>query len=80
MCVRSAKGFTQKPIILVITLAAKKLTPDVWRRTTEGGGPRQPTHDASGVRAISINEASKTYHLPLHLAVTLRFISFYIDL
>ena len=46
---------------------ARKLE-DRWRRTTEGGGPRQPTFDASGLRALSINEASHSYHMPRHFA------------
>ena len=36
------------------------------RRTTEGGGPRKQTWDRSGLEVISINDASKTYHLPQH--------------
>ena len=34
--------------------------------TTEGNGPRAPTFDASGLQAISINEASHIYHMPQH--------------
>jgi hypothetical protein len=30
---------------------ARKLEPDRWRRTTEGGGPRQPVFDSSGLQA-----------------------------
>ena len=45
---------------------ARKLEPDRFRRTTEGNGPRAPTFDASGLRAISINEASHIYHMPQH--------------
>jgi len=45
---------------------ARKLEPDRWRRTTEGGGPRQATFDASGVRALSLNEAARIYHMPQH--------------
>ena len=45
---------------------ARKLEPDRYRRTTEGGGPRAPTFDASGLQAISINEASHLYHMPRH--------------
>ena len=37
-----------------------------WRRCEEGGGPRQECFDASGVRALSLNEASKSYHMPAH--------------
>ena len=40
---------------------ARKLEPDRFRRTTEGNGPRAPTFDASGLQAISINEASHIY-------------------
>ena len=46
----------------------RKLEPDRFRRSTEGGGPRRPTFDASGVQAISINEASHVYHMPRHFA------------
>ena len=45
---------------------ARKLEPDRYRRTTEGGGPRQPTYDLSGLRALSINEASLVWHMPQH--------------
>ena len=45
---------------------ARPLEPDRYRRTTEGGGPRQETRDASGLRALSINEASHIYHMPQH--------------
>ena len=38
---------------------ARKLEPDRWRRTTDGGSPRQFTVDEEGVRAISVNEASR---------------------
>ena len=37
---------------------------DRYRRTTECGGPRRPTFDGSGLRALSINEASSTRHMP----------------
>lgn len=43
---------------------ARKLEPDRFRRSTEGGGPRKETVDASGLRAISINEAARTPHIP----------------
>lgn len=43
---------------------ARKLEPDRFRRSTEGGGPRKETVDASGLRAISINEAARTPHVP----------------
>ena len=45
---------------------ARKLEPDRYRRTTEGGGPRQPTFDLSGLEAISINAASFVHHMPAH--------------
>lgn len=45
---------------------ARKLEPDRHRRTTEGGGPRMPTLDLSGLAAISINAASFMYHMPQH--------------
>ncbi|KAL3928373.1 MAG: hypothetical protein SGPRY_002413 [Prymnesium sp.] len=44
---------------------ARKLE-ERYRRTTEGGGPRQPVYDASGLQAISINVASRNYHMPQH--------------
>ena len=47
---------------------ARKLEPDRWRRTTEGGGPRQPVYDSSGLRAWSLNDASREYHLPQWIA------------
>ena len=37
-----------------------------YRPTTEGGGPRKETLDRSGLAAISINEASRRYHMPQH--------------
>ena len=39
---------------------------DRWRGTVEGGGPRKPTWDLSGLKVWSLNEASKTYHMPQH--------------
>ena len=45
---------------------SRRLEPDRFRRTTEGGGPRQPTFDASGLPAISINDASHVHHMPQH--------------
>ena len=45
---------------------ARKLEPDRDRRTTEGGAPRKLTWDSSGVRVLSINEASRLYHVPQH--------------
>jgi hypothetical protein len=33
-----------------------------YRRTTECGGPRRPTLDGSGLRALSINEAASVRH------------------
>ena len=46
--------------------AQRKLELDRWRETTEGGGPRTPTFDASGVQAISLNDASRLYYMPAH--------------
>lgn len=43
---------------------ARKLEPDRFRRSTEGGGPRHLTVDASAFQAISINEASRVPHIP----------------
>lgn len=48
--------------------AARKLEPDRHRRITEGGGPRQPTFDRSGLRALSLNEASHIWHVPRYFA------------
>ena len=48
--------------------AARKLEPDRYRRTTEGGGPRQETADESGLAALSINTASHLPHTPRHFA------------
>ena len=45
---------------------SRKLEPDRWRRCVEGGGPRQVTLDASGLRAISINDASHVRFMPRH--------------
>lgn len=45
---------------------ARKLEPDRFRRSTEGGGPRKPTFDRGGVQALSINEAAKILHEPHH--------------
>eukprot|EP00965_Chrysotila_dentata_P218558 6190641-Pleurochrysis_carterae.AAC.4 len=41
-----------------------KLEPNPGSRTTEGGGPRRQTFDASGLEALSMNAASKVHHLP----------------
>ena len=51
---------------------SRKLEPDRWRRTTEGGGPRHPTFDAGGVRALSLNEAARIYHMPEHFSADQR--------
>ena len=51
---------------------SRKLEPDRWRRTTEGGGPRHPTFDAGGVRALSLNEAARIYHMPEHFSADRR--------
>ena len=45
---------------------ARKLEPDRDRRTTEGGAPRNDMWDSSGLKVISINDASRLYHLPQH--------------
>ena len=39
-----------------------------WRRCEEGGGPRKEVCDGDGIRALSLNEASRTYHFPQHYA------------
>lgn len=43
-----------------------------WRRCEEGGGPRKETFDSDGVRALSLNEASRIHHLPRHFATDQR--------
>ena len=42
----------------------RKLEPDRWRRTTEGGGPRKEVFDEEGLRAWSLNDAAAAYHTP----------------
>ena len=51
---------------------SRKLEPDRWRRTTEGGGPRQDVYDEDGLQALSINTASHLPHLPRHFAMDRR--------
>ena len=51
---------------------ARKLEPDRFRRTTEGGGPRKLTLDRSGLAAISINDASHVHHMPRHFETDTR--------
>ena len=46
----------------------RKLEPDRWRRTTEGGGPRKETFDEEGVQAWSLNDAARAYHTPRYYA------------
>jgi hypothetical protein len=43
-----------------------------WRRTTEGGGPRHETFDQDGLRAWSLNDASRRLHVPRHFLVDKR--------
>ena len=50
----------------------KKLEPDRFRRTTEGGGPRREVSDLSGLAAISLNAAARSYHLPRHFQADVR--------
>ena len=45
---------------------ARKYEPDRDRRTTEGGAPRNDMWDSSGLKVISINDASRLYHVPQH--------------
>jgi hypothetical protein len=45
---------------------------DRWRRCEEGGGPRKETFDGCGLKALSINEASKTWHMPEHFHFDMR--------
>ena len=42
----------------------RKLEPDRFRRTTEGGGPRRPTRDLSGLEAVPLNVAARNFHMP----------------
>ena len=44
--------------------ATSRKMEDRYRRTTECGGPRRPTFDGSGLRALSLNEASRVRHMP----------------
>ena len=44
--------------------ATSRKMEDRYRRTTECGGPRRPTLDGSGLRALSLNEASSVRHMP----------------
>ena len=46
----------------------RKYEPGRDRRTTEGGGPRKECFDSSKLRALSINEAARTFHVPMHYA------------
>ena len=39
-----------------------------WRRCEEGGAPRKDTFDEDGLRALSLNEASRLHHFPRHFA------------
>jgi hypothetical protein len=43
-----------------------------WRRTTEGGGPRHEMYDTDGLRAWSLNDASRRLHVPRHFAADRR--------
>eukprot|EP00327_Prymnesium_parvum_P046273 CAMPEP_0205869616 /NCGR_PEP_ID=MMETSP1083-20121108/10109_1 /ASSEMBLY_ACC=CAM_ASM_000430 /TAXON_ID=97485 /ORGANISM="Prymnesium parvum, Strain Texoma1" /LENGTH=343 /DNA_ID=CAMNT_0053231821 /DNA_START=78 /DNA_END=1107 /DNA_ORIENTATION=+ len=62
--------FSQMPFVPIYLngqgAVARKLEPDRFRRSTEGGGPRKATYDAGGVRALSLNEAAKLHHEPQH--------------
>ena len=44
----------------------RKKEADRHRRTTEAGGPRQDIFDSSGLRVLSLNEASRLFHMPQH--------------
>ena len=44
----------------------RKLQPDRDRRTTEGEAPRNEMYDSSGLKVISINNASRTFHVTQH--------------
>ena len=50
--------------------AARKLS-ERYRRTTECGGPRKETRDETGLRALSINNASSLHHFPNWFATRL---------
>ena len=43
-----------------------------WRRSEEGGAPRKECFDMGGLRALSLNEASRVYHFPQHYALDRR--------
>ena len=45
---------------------ARKLEPSRHRRTTEAGAPHGAVHDSEGLRALSLNLASKLRHTPRH--------------
>ena len=50
----------------------RKLEKDRDRRTTEGGAPRKDMWDSGGIKVISINDASRAYHMPQHYLTDLR--------
>jgi hypothetical protein len=52
------------PIYLNGQGATSRKLEERYRRTTECGGPRKPTFDSSGLRALSINEAAQVRHMP----------------
>jgi hypothetical protein len=52
------------PIYLNGQGAASRKLEERYRRTTECGGPRKPCFDKQGIRALSLNEASTTVHMP----------------
>ena len=64
------------PIYLNGQGATTRKLEDRWRRTTECGGPRKCVLDETGLRALSINEASQTRHFPRHFADRLHEPSF----
>ena len=60
--------FAQVPFAPIWVLAhgatPRKLEPDRWRSTTEGGAPRKDTYDTEGVQVRSINDRSREYSHP----------------
>ena len=52
------------PIYLNGQGATSRKLEERYRRTTECGGPRRPTFDEAGLRALSINEAALVRHMP----------------
>ena len=56
------------PIYLNGQGAVSRKLEERYRRTTECGGPRKPTFDEEGLRALSLNEATALDHFPAYFA------------